>query len=274
MQRAKAGVMGVAKGRARFPGPGIELPVKWATAPPRTADGWNNCPRKEMAAFVIQQWFAAPVDWMVPPTAIRAIAVDDYRRLQRRARPTLSESRCVLGLIAAWYERSRTPDVVYDAARARSDRRYAARLADLNVLTYLIQHRDGRRSNFLVTTDDGSPRVFSIDNGIAFGNLVWNYFVRNWDVIRVPALRRETIARLRAVGSPDLDSLLVLQELALDAKGVFQPITPTAPFDSSRGVARRAGRVQFGLTARERDGVAHRLQLLLEQVDSGAIPLF
>jgi hypothetical protein len=81
MERAEAGIMGVSKSKAYFPSRRLELTVKWAPAPPKTADAWNASPRKELAAFAVQRWFLDPDDWVVPPTAMRCVPLSAYRRL-------------------------------------------------------------------------------------------------------------------------------------------------------------------------------------------------
>ena len=49
------GVMGVKKLRVRLGSEGEEYFVKWKRAPSGDADGWNNTPRKEIAAYEIQK---------------------------------------------------------------------------------------------------------------------------------------------------------------------------------------------------------------------------
>jgi hypothetical protein len=164
---------------------------------------------------------------------------------------------------------SRQPGVLSRTLRPRST--YAAHVADFNLLLYLIEHRDGRSSNILVG-DDGR-RVYSVDNGIAFGSLVWNYFVVNWNELRVPALRRASIGRLRRVTRADLDALAVVRELRADRKRVLQPVRASA-VRSGDGARVRQGHVQLGLTADEITGVARRLAALLARVDAGEIRTF
>jgi len=176
-------------------------------------------------------------------------------------------------LIAAWLQEVSPAEVIYDEERFRSEPAYAHHRADMNVLTYLIDHRDGRRANFLVPrTDDG--RIYAIDNGIAFGGLVWNYFVPNWNVVRVPALRRGAVDRLRRITAADVSALLVLVELRADAKGILQAAPREAPWDASAGARLRPGRVQLGLTDDEAAAVAARLERLLARVDAGDIAVF
>jgi hypothetical protein len=275
VKRAAAGVMGVSKATAHFPKEHLDLQVKWAPAPPTTVDEWNASPRKELAAFAVQRWFLEPDDWVVPPTTMRCLATTTLPHDHGEPKPTIEGTRCVLGLVAAWLQHVKPTDVVYDADRFVTDRRYAEHLADLNLLTYLIEHRDGRSGNFLVSEDPTEGRTWAVDNGISFGNLVWNYFVMNWDVLRVPALRRTSIERLRRIGPADVDALLVVQELRPNAKGLLVSRTPPgAAIDTSIGARVRDGRVQLGLSRSEADAVGARLKDLLARVDAGEVKTF
>jgi hypothetical protein len=272
MEPATGGVTRVDHGEAYFPARGVELDVKWKVAP-AGGEGWNNVPRKEVAAFVIQQWFLDDRDWIVPPTAIRCVPVEAHRRFLD-AEPIVENTRCVLGMIAAWLDDVEHPAEVLDEDRFRREPEYARHRADLNLVAYLIAHRDGRLANFLVPEDDDDGRIYLIDNGISFGGLVWNYFRPNWNVIRVPALRRDSVDRLRRVSAGDVSALAVLTQLEADPQGVLQPAKREGPWDASQGARLQKGRAQFGLTADEIAGVTERLEELLSRVDGGEIGLF
>jgi hypothetical protein len=275
VKRAAAGVMGVSKATAHFPKEHLDLQVKWAPAPPTKIDGWDASPRKELAAFAVQQWFLEPDDWVVPPTTMRCLSERALPENHGALKPTVEGTSCVLGLVAGWLQHVKPVDVIYDPDRFTTDRRYAEHLADFNLLTYLIEHRDARSSNILVSEDPREGRTYSVDNGIAFGNLVWNYFVPNWDVLRVPALRRTSIDRLRRIGPADVDALLVVLELRRNAKGLLVAVKPPgAPLDPSSGARVRDGRVQLGLSRSEADAVGARLKDLLARVDAGEVKTF
>jgi hypothetical protein len=147
-------------------------------------------------------------------------------------------------------------------------------MSNFNLLTHLIDHRDGRSGNFLVSKDDSRRQVFAVDNGISFGSWVFNYFVPNWTKLRVPAVRRESIERLRQVRREDLDFLAVVEQLEVDEEGMLRPVPPAAPFDPDTGARLRAGAVQFGLTTCEIDDVYERIEALVEAVDEGRVPVF
>jgi hypothetical protein len=140
----------------------------------------------------------------------------------------------------------------------------------------LIDHRDSRQGNFLVSKIPRRPQFFSIDNGISFNPWIINPLVRNWHRIRVPALRRESIDRLRQFQRQDLDFLAVVAQLEPDDEGVLRLVLPGPPEEPNSGVSvnEETLTVQFGLTTTEIDKLWSRIQALLERVDAGELPLF
>jgi hypothetical protein len=272
LERATGGVTRVYRGLAHFPRRGVDLQIKWKLLP-HGGDSWNNVARKEVAAFVVQRWFLEPENWLVPPTTVRCVPLEEHRKLQD-AEPIVEDTQCVLGMAAAWLQDVERPEAVVDWERFERDLPYAHHRADLNLLGYLIDHRDGRLANFLVPKADGDPRIFVIDNGISFGGLVWNYFRPNWNDIRVPALRRTAIERLRRITTEDVSALLVLDQLEADPQGVLQPVKSEPPWDASDGTRLQPGRVQLGLTDGEAAGLGERLLKLIAGVDAGEVELF
>jgi hypothetical protein len=247
--------------------------VKWKHAP-AGLDGWNNNPRKELAAYAVQRWFLEPSDYVVPPVVVRCVRIAAYRRVEPEATATIDGTHCVLGTLFLWLQNVHVPDVLYDPERFAADPNYAYHLANFNVLAYLVKHQDGRPGNILVGDDARNRRVFAVDNGISFGEFVHNFLTTNWDVIRVPAIPLEVVARLRQVDRKALDSLAVLVDLRVDAKGILRPGRPGPPLEPERGVRLAPGRVQMGLTRAEIDAVSHRVAALLEEIDSGALKVF
>jgi hypothetical protein len=267
------GVMGVRKLHVSFPETGLETFLKWKPAPVGDADGWNNAPRKEIAAYEIQKWFLDPDDYVVPTTVLRCIPLADYAPTGLEPIATLRDTSCAVGTLVVWLDQVTVPDVLYDVERFRSDPLYARRLADFNLLTYLIDHEDGRRGNFLVSEDDSDRRVFSIDNGVAFGAKVKNIFVHNWNRIRVAGLRAQSVERLRRVGDDRLRALAALVELRADAGGVLRAVPPGANPAPDLGARVAPGWLQLGLTTGEIAALRRRRELVLADVDAGRIPL-
>lgn len=268
------GVAGALEATIAFPDDGKRLQIKWKVAPPRSMDSWNNNPRKEIASYFVQRWFLEAEDYVVPTVALRAVPLDVYRRLDEKATPTIDGTQCVVGTLALWLRHTTTPAVLHDRARFASEPDYAYHLSNFNVLAYLVAHRDGRPGNILVADTDDNRRVFAVDNGISFGGVVYNFLTTNWHVIRVAAIRREVVARLRAVDGAALARLATLVELEADADGVLLPARSGAPIDPDRGVRTAQGRVQFGLTTAEIDALAKRISSLLERVDEGSLAVF
>ena len=268
------GVMGVRKLTVRLGDHPTPVPLKWKPAPRGSADGWNNTPRKETAAYAIQKWFLDPENYVVPTSIPRCIDLETYAKISTTARPTLSNTSCVVGALSIWIVNVTIPDELFDEQRFAEDPLYARHMADFNVLTYLIDHEDGREGNFLVSKFDEERRVFSIDNGVAFGAWVKNWFVPNWNKLRVPRIRAETVERLRKVGEPELKALGVLSEMEADAQGVLQVKKPGMNADPDVGSRTRPGWLQLGLDDDEIEDVAERLEDLLDGVDDGRIQTY
>lgn len=269
---AGAGVTGTMKWEVVFPGRPEPLLLKWKRGADGDVDGWNNAPRKELAAYAIQGWFLDPEDYIVPPAVMRCVPLEIYTRVLPQPKPNMPGAQCVLGQLSLWIENVAVPDRLYDEARFRDDARYARHMADFNLLTYLVEHEDGRKGNFLVSLDPANRKVYSIDNGVAFGGWLHNFFVKNWDVIRVPALRSASIERLRRVDREALDRLGVLAELHLDEDGIMRSVPPGENRDPTRGSRPWPGGVQIGLEHDEIAAVERRLVDLLARVDRGELP--
>jgi hypothetical protein len=273
-KETSSGVTGAEKFTVFYPEIGRAIDLKWKAAPPGDADGWNNAPRKELAAYAIQKWFLPPEQYVAPTTVGRCVPLAEYRKLDRDAKPTLPGTQCVFGVHALWLRDVYEPDELYDEARFKRDAAYARHLANFNLFTYVIDDRDTRDSNVLTSKDDSNRRVFSVDNGISFDPVVYNYFVNSWKDIRVPALPRASVDRLRKVTRERAQELAVVAQFKLDRKGVLRPVAPGPPLDPTHGAHFANGVLQLGLTDAEIEHVWERVQQLLAEVDAGKIPLF
>jgi hypothetical protein len=242
---------------------------------PGDLGGINNSPRKEMAAYLIQRLFLDPQDFVVPTTFAYCVREEVWRE-QHGGKEELNVEglNCALVVVALWMKDVALPDPLYDAQRFLSDPSYAYFLSNFNVFTYVIGHRDGRDGNFLVSRDDSQRQVFAIDNGSTFNPWGYNYFVPNWDVIRVAAVRRATVDRLRKLTRGDLDFLLVVSQLEVGEDGIARQVPPGKSLDDDEGALRTGSTIQFGLTRKELDNVWARIQKLIAQVDSGKLPVF
>jgi len=246
------------------------LGAKLAKASPG-ASTFNNEPRYELAAFVLQKLFLGPDEYVVPPTVIRAVPTDWLRRYDSGAQPTFEGLASTLILLQYWLMQV-TPEDVWDKDRLARDSVYARHVGNLNVLTYLIRHNDANVGNILISTLESNPRLFSVDNGLAFGSEVSNrgYAWRNLRVDRLPAA---TVERLRRIAPEQLQALGVLVQFERQGP-MLVPVAIGDNRNPGRGVRDVDGVVQLGLTEREIRDVQSRLRRLLEDVDEGKIRTF
>lgn len=267
------GSMRVFRLTAYYPSIDRTLSLKWKAAPVGGEER-NNTPRREIAAYRLQKWFLAEPDYVVPPTLGLCIPLDRYARIDADAHPNLPGADCVFGAQAIWLERVEGADPLFDLDRFVRDPRYARHLAHYNLVMYLIQNRDTRPANVLVSTEASNRRVFSVDNGITFGERIYNPFRHHWHTIRVPALPADAIERLRRVSDEQLQGLALVAEFRAGADRVLRESPPSAAFEPEEGVRRKEGVLQLGLEPREIEGVRARLRELFTAVDAGEIPTF
>jgi hypothetical protein len=256
-----------------YPGEHTTIKAKWSTSE-KGGTGFNNNPRKELAAFKVQTLFLEPEEYVVPPTVGRCLESAAVRNYLPKAKETFVGAPCVFGVLQYWLN-NMTDKNVFDAARFESDPAYRRSVADMNLLTYLIDHRDTKQANFLISTDPKHPRAFSVDNGMAFSGIRHPvaYFKKGWAKIIVPALPNEQIERLRKVTRHDLDTLLTVSQYSVTPHGLVET-TPTAAFSDKVGVRRDGDVIQFGLTRHEVDGIEKRLKTLLGRIDRDEIKVF
>jgi hypothetical protein len=268
------GTSGVLKVKLLFPSHGDSLDFKWKTATRGSLDGLNNKPRKEVAAYAIQRWFLDEPEYVVPTSALRCFSVDTLKAHGVSASPSLPGSPCVLGLLSVWLEDVEVPERLLDPERFASDPVYATNLGRLNLLTYLVEHKDGRDGNFLASKPPAPRRFFAVDNGISFSAFVQNWFVANWHVIRIPALPHLEIERLRKIDRKQIDQLGVVSELHARPDGMYMAAPLSPNLDPEKGVRITKDSVQIGLTRSELDHVEARLRDLLARVDRGELRTF
>jgi len=273
---AGAGTTRPEKDDLLFPETGDKFSVK-AKRVPGDLDGINNSPRKELAAWQLQMLFLDTVDFTVPATVLRCVPVEEWEERRDREDPVVPGTKCILQELSIWMENVTVPDELYEEERFLDDFNYAYHLANFNILAYLINLRDNRKGNVLVSKDDSNRHVFAVDNGVAFDTIWYNWIyppTYAWREIRVPALPRKSVDRLRKLRREDLDFLMVVCQLEADPDGILKVVLPQAPIDPNRGTRRDGTNVQFGLTATEVDAVWQRIEKLIERVDAGEIALF
>jgi len=237
------------------------------------AEEFNNVPRYDLAAYELQKLLMDAGDYVVPPTALRMVRLEDFRRYTDQVRPTFKDSDDVLAVLQYWLQEVKVIEDVYDPARFEADPGYARHVGQLNVFTYLIEHRDSNVGNFLISRATTAPRVFSVDNGVAFasGDSDRGELWRRMRVSRIPA---DTAQRLRSLSEATLtERLAVLAQWEL-RDGRFVPAAHGANLASRRGVRTRNGVVQLGLTEGEIERIGRRVRELVEDLDAGRLATF
>jgi len=269
------GMTGAMKARLFLPAEKKEIKFKFKKNVPGWLDSYNTSPRKELAAYEVQKLFLEPEDYVVPTAFPFCSPREIYMKVsQEYTAATVKGTDCVLGLASIWIVNVEHPKKLYEESRFLKEPTYAYFMSNFNILTYLIQHRDAREGQWLVSKDEKRRQVFSIDNGIAFDFWPYNFFRRQWDVIHVPALRKDSIDRLRKIQRQDLNVLGVIAQLELDENGILQPKPVGENLDPNKGAMFKDGTVQFGLTKSEIDNLWGRIQALITDVDSGKIAVF
>jgi hypothetical protein len=248
------------------------LRVKLRKAEPG-ADAFNNVPRYDLAAYELQKLFLDPAEYVVPPTTLRFIPRVDLERYSPGVAATFPPADQVLAVVQYWLSDVIVIADVYKPDRFAADPVYARHIGQLNVLTYLIRHRDSNVGNFLIGRDERGARVFSIDHGVAFAS-VDSDRGELWKDLRVSRLPADVVARLRTVSPEVLESkLAVLAQWRLQ-DGAWEPTTPGVNLSPRRGIRRDGDTLQMGLTKLEIQSIQRLLQKLLERVDRGEITTF
>ena len=259
------------------PGEQKTVRFKWKDMPrKKTSDSkalekHNDSARRQIAAYQIQKLFLDPEDYVVPTSLAYCVPL---AQSHDSSGPTLPGSNCVLGLIQVWLVDVGFDDSLYEEARFVSDPTYAYYMANFNLFTYLIDFGDPKKANFLVAKDPNRRQVFAFDNDIAFEEFFRMPFMGRWNVIFVPALRRDSIERLRKLRREDLDQFGIVVELQKGEDGIYRSVPPGENLYPNEGVRISGDTIQLGLAKYEIEGVWRRLQNLLEQVDSGQIAVF
>jgi hypothetical protein len=250
-------------------GEAAPLRVKLRKAEPG-ANTFNNVPRYDLAAYELQKLFLDPHEYVVPPTALRMVPLADFAKYSPGVARTFSAADQVLAVVQYWLNDIKVVADVYSPERFAADPVYARHIGQLNVLTYLIRHRDSNLGNFLIGTAEVGARVFSIDHGVAFASAESD---RGdvWQDMRVNRLPADTVERLRQV-TPQLltDRLGVLAQWQLDGRS-YAPVASGANLSEHGGVRRSGNSLQMGLTKSEIREMHRRLTILLKRVDRGDI---
>lgn len=241
---------------------------------PEGGGEFNNEPRYEIAAYELQKLFLDPAEYVVPPTVLRCLPVETMRRWVPGVKRTFDEWPIAVVVLQYWLWNVEISDAIDDDDRLETNETYARHVGNLNLLTFLIRHEDSNLGNFLVSTDSANPRVFSVDNGLAFRPFASNRG-NYWRHLRLDRYPARTIERLRQLDLEALRAALgVVAEWELQPDGSFQVVEPSANLDPGDGIRRTQRIIQLGLTDSEIRDIHGRLERLLERVDDGRYELF
>ena len=248
------------------------IEVKWAIAP-AGGEAFNNQPRYEAAAYELQKLFLGERDYVVPPTALRMVPQSVFAASAGlKGEPTFDDSPAVLVELQYW-TMGVTADGVFDPKRANRDSVYARHLGDLNILTYLIRHRDANKGNMLLSADSANPRLFAVDNGVAFNSPPSNRGT-DWERMRVERVSAPTVERLRSINEANLTTALGVVAQFERRGDDYVATAPGPNLDADKGIRRKGSTLQLGLTSYEIEGVRDRLKSLLKDIDRGRIKTF
>ena len=236
------------------------------------ADSFNNVPRYDIAAYELQKLFLDPDEYVVPPTALRMVPLADFQKYSPEVYRTFSGADQVVAVVQYWLSDIESIPDVYDAKRFDADPLYARHIGQLNILTYLIRHRDSNQGNFLIGKAERGARVYSIDHGVAFASEESD---RGdvWKDLRVNRLPADAVERLRKVTLEHLtERLAVLAQWRLE-KGNYIPAANGRNLAEGRGVRRKDQDLQMGLNKGEIRELHRLLTRLLKRIDRGEITL-
>lgn len=237
------------------------------------ADAFNNQPRYDIAAYQLQTMFLDPADYVVPPTALRFLTVEEFRKYSRDVERTFSGVDEVLAVLQYWLQEVKVVEDVYSPTLYATDPAYARHVEQMNVLTWLIDHGDSNVGNFLISRAEQGPKVYSVDNGVAFAS-GGSDRGRLWDEMRVSKLPAATVERLRRITGADLEARLGVVAQWRQQGERFVPVPPGANLRPARGVRRVGEDLQLGLTGAEIDRIRKNLERLLAMVDDGSITTY
>lgn len=255
------------------------LQMKYAPAA-KGADEFNNRPRYELAAYELQKLFLNDDEFVVPPTVARCFSLDAVQTVlnmapgdyKPQAEKTFDEWNMTLVLLQYWLWNVDVPEDLRDGDMLKDDV-YARHMGNFNLVTYLIRHNDSNKGNFLRSTVAENPRVFSIDNGVAFSNEESDRGTY-WRDLKLDRYPGSTIERLRDLTVDDLHAALgVVAQFELQG-GAFLQTEAGENLDPGRGVRRDGTTIQLGLTESEVRQVFRRLERLLGWVDGGRYEIF
>ena len=225
------------KAEVSFDG-GPPMRVKLRKAEPG-ADSFNNEPRYDLAAYDLQKLFLDPAEYVVPPTALRFVPLEEFAKYSPEVKRTFIGADAGAGrapVLAAGRQGRRRrlrPGAVRHGPGLRAPRRPDEH-PDLPHRPRRLQRRQlpDRRGPTV------GARVFSMDNGVAFASDDSDRGTPVGGHARRPAAGGHRRARCAGSRSTMLqDRLGVVAQWKLK-DGRFVPMPPGASLSTIRGVRR------------------------------------
>ena len=263
----------------------IVFRAKWR---PHSSASLLNEPRKELGAYAVQKLFLQPHEYVVPPTVSRCFDLPRYKKaVDGKATASFDGVSCVYGILSYWLENAVEIEDAEDEELLDSDDpldkelfaqspTYRRSVADLNLVTYLIHHGDAHGKQFLATKEPGRPRLYSVDNSVAFESMKNPMMLLrgDWSTIHVPELPRAHVERLRTLTPDEWATLSVIEQFRRDG-GQLVPIPVTGQAGPRDAGLRWVGdELQIGLTDVEIEGVKSRARDLGKRIAEGKLGLF
>ncbi|MBV6424268.1 MAG: hypothetical protein NAOJABEB_02078 [Steroidobacteraceae bacterium] len=234
----------------------------------RGISSFNNEPRYELAAYEISRLLFAADEQIVPAIALRSAPLARFQAIDPAAVEAWSGTAATFYMVQCWLNGAKPHPLAIDEARFAADPAYARAISRLNVLTYLIEHKDSNLGNVMLTGEGAAVRAWAIDNGVAFESEESDVGTF-WKNLRVTAIDQALAARLHALTLDELRArLAVIAQFELVGDH-WEPRPLSANFDALRGVRRKGGQVQLGLTGKEIGAIERRRERLVNRIDKG-----
>jgi hypothetical protein len=244
-----------------------------------------NHPRIELAAYAVQKLYLEPHEYVVPVASGHCFELSQYReRVTRTAKPSFPGVSCVFGILSYWLEHVESVEdsrLLEDAHGNLLDEHlfweneaYRRSLANLNLLTYLIDHDDSHENQFLVSESRKSPRLYSVDNSMAFETAKNPTLKQHWSDLRVPALPRDKIERLSALDFEDIRRLSVIEQYENRAGRLLHVAPSPRSKKLNFGFRWAKGDLEVGLNRKEIDNLWWRIRSLVQLSRHRQVPMF
>ncbi|MGE3665733.1 MAG: hypothetical protein AB7G51_03820 [Steroidobacteraceae bacterium] len=233
---------------------------------------FNNEPRYELAAYELSRLLFPAEEQVVPPIALRSAPLPQFKAIDPAAVEAWRGTDATFYMVQCWLNGAKPHPLAIDEARFAADPAYARTISRLNVLTYLVEHKDSNLGNVMLTGEGTAVRAWAIDNGVAFDSEESDVGIF-WKALHVDAVDRALADRLRALTLDELRArLAVIAQYELVGE-TWEPRAPGANFDAMRGVKRRGTLLQLGLTNKEIGEVERRRAKLVRRIDKGDLRL-